>query len=344
MSSSGFPVDASIVSSQALATEVLSNYPLPHPLSCKFLQQSLNDTYTVQAGASKYYLRVYRHGWRDKPQIEAEVDLLNHLVAERQPVSSPVAKDDGTYLTQIDAPEGTRYAVLFTEAPGRRPAFNTTDCRQFGEIVANLHASMDQQPEDARRFHLDLAHLIDEPLEYIEPYLSHRPREFENLQRTAESLKSDIEGLLTTNMPAYGGCHGDHHGGNVNQDREGRMVVFDFDCYGYGWRAYDLAVFLWQASGPPGLNGKGNADAPSQWKSFLEGYSQVRTLTNDELEATRLFVPIRRIWWMGVQTRLAQTVGRNPWPNLAGLDEDAQRVWFDRNIGLVDDSIDRQLP
>ena len=113
---SGFPVDASIISSQALATNVLSKYHLQSPLTCKFLQRGLNDTYTVQTGSSTYYLRVYRHGLRKKSEIDAEVDMLIYLVRERQPVAAPVAMQDGTYLTRIDAPEGTRYAVLFTDS------------------------------------------------------------------------------------------------------------------------------------------------------------------------------------------------------------------------------------
>ncbi|TDJ31609.1 MAG: hypothetical protein E2O61_04320 [Gammaproteobacteria bacterium] len=342
MAYSGFPVDASIISSQALATNVLSKYHLQSPLTCKFLQRGLNDTYTVQTGSSTYYLRVYRHGLRKKSEIDAEVDMLIYLVRERQPVAAPVAMQDGTYLTRIDAPEGTRYAVLFTEAVGKPPKFNMADCSQYGQIVANIHACMDQQQEDGRRFHLDLEYLVDQPLKHLEPFLAHRPEEIEYLRRCADQLKSGIDDLLLKNKPEYGCCHGDHYPANVHQDGEGRMVVFDFDCYGYGWRSYDVAVFLWQASGPVGLNGTGNADAPEQWDAFVEGYSRIRSLTDSELEATKLFVPVRRIWWMGMHTRLTETIGPNPWPNLAGLDREAQNGWINRNIGLVRDSMEQQ--
>ena len=103
----------------------------------------------------------------------------------------------------------------------------------------------------------------------------------------------------------------------------------------------DLAVFKWQATGLAGLNYTGNEEASRQWDAFLEGYCRVRTLTAAELAATHIFVPIRRIWWMGMHTRLAQTVGPSPVPNLAGLDRDAQTAWFDQHIGLIRRNIDQ---
>ena len=322
----GFPVDASVVSTQALLARVLPKYGLAQPLTCTFLERGLNDTYRVRAGPSTYYLRVYRHGWRKRSEIDAEVDMLNYLAKKRQPVSRSLPRKDGAHLTRIAAPEGPRYAVLFTEAPGVLPRFNTADCRQYGEIVASIHTSLDRRSEDPRRFHLDHSHLIDQPLEHFEPLLAHRKSDYEYLKRTGEMLKSGIDGLLQKKLPEYGCCHGDHHTTNVNRDDQGKMVVFDFDCYGYGWRAYDVAVFLWQLSGQFGFDRSGKAKAERRWNAFLEGYSRVRSLTDNELRATRFFVPIRRIWWLGLHaSRTVETFGR-------GFMQDN---WLDRNIGMV---------
>ena len=322
----------SIVSGEVLLDRVLSRYRLNQPLSCELLLRHLNDTYTVLAGASRYILRVYRYGWRRKSEIEAEVDMLNYLASQRQPVSHPVRRKDGAYLTRLTTPEGPRYAVLFTIAPGKAPRFNVADCIQFGEIVANMHAAMDRRPVDARRFHVDLPHLIDAPLKHIRPYLSRRKDDFEYLQRTCDGLKSAIDRLLPKAMPAYGWIHGDHHGANIHADGESGMVVFDFDCYGYGWRAYDAAVFLWQLEALLGFDRVGKARTTRRWNAFLKGYARVRPLTDDELRATRYFVPIRRIWWMGL--RVSQTV------QVTG-DAFIQDDWFDLNVGLIRRSVEQ---
>jgi Ser/Thr protein kinase RdoA (MazF antagonist) len=291
----------------------------------------LNDTYTVQAGASTYYLRVYRHGWRRKSEIDAEVDMLAYLASQGQPVSRPVPRKDGAYLNRIAATEGTRYAVVFTEAVGQVPRFDLADCSQYGEIVAKIHQSLDQRREDTRRFHLDLTHLVDRPLEHIEPFLAHRKEVFAYLKHVGDGLKSDIEGLLPRDKPEYGCCHGDHHGGdNVHRDQQGRMVVFDFDCYGYGWRAYDLAVFRCHMAGDFGVDRGGRAKLERRWNAFLDGYCGVRALTDSELKATELFVPIRRIWWLGLHT--SQTV------QVFG-DSFLTDDWFDRYVGLIRQSV-----
>jgi len=148
---------------------------------------------------------------------------------------------------------------------------------------------------DSRRFHLDLLHLIDQPLQHLEPLPAHRPADFDYLKCVGGELRSGIESLLSQEAPLYGFCHGDHHGGNVHEDEQGTMALFDFDCWAYGWRAYDVGVFLWSHAGAgwdPVTKGK----TTRRWNAFLEGYEQVRSLTEAERAAAKLFVPIRHIW------------------------------------------------
>jgi Ser/Thr protein kinase RdoA (MazF antagonist) len=167
---------------------------------------------------------------------------------------------------------------------------------------------MDQRRVDSRRLNLDLSYLIDEPLKYVKPLFVHRTDDFEYLDSIGGRLKSGIDGLLQKRIPEYGYCHGDHHGANVHQDENGKMVIFDFDCGGYGWRAYDVAVFLWQLTIALGWGRTGKARTTRRWNAFLEGYCSIRPLTENELAATRLFVPIRNIWMLGLRIRLAETM------------------------------------
>ena len=209
-----FPTTASVVSAAALTDRILSKYRLPQPLSCQMLQRGLNDTYIVRAGRMTYFLRVYTHKWRKRSEIDAEIDMLRYLVRQKQPVSRPIKRKDGTYVNRISAPEGRRYAVLFTAATGNLPDFNKlVYCTQYGEICARLHACMDRRKPDNRRFHVDLKHLVDEPLKNIEPFLKERPQEFEYLKSVTAQLKNSIDALLPKDPSAYGFCHGDHHGG-----------------------------------------------------------------------------------------------------------------------------------
>jgi len=42
----------------------------------------------------------------------------------------------------------------------------------------------------------------------------------------------------------YGLCQGDLHTGNARFDMHGRLTLFDFDSFGYGWRAIDIGVSM----------------------------------------------------------------------------------------------------
>ena len=328
----GFPLSNSILSGQALAQRVLSKFHLADPVSCYFLNPGLNDTYVVAAGPSIFILRVYRHGWRTKAEIQAELDMLVYLHRRRMPVSWPLKRKDGSLLTRIAAPEGVRYAALFTYAPGTPIDLNANNCSSYGELLGRFHTCLDKRADDPRRFHLDLAYLVDEPLRYLEPHLEHRRKDFDYLASVGRALKSELEGLLPTTKPEYGCCHGDHYGGNVHMDERDRMTVYDFDCYGYGWRAYDLAVFLAKNAQLDGTSSSGRAKSTRRWDSFLGGYSSVRAPSKRELEAIQTFVPVRLIWRLGMQAQI-EDWGRD-WAIGNTVDEDIKfmRYWLDHRL------------
>ena len=319
-----FPLSNSILSGRALAARVLNKFALPAPARCYFLNPGLNDTYGVTAGPSHYILRVYRHGWRTKPQIQAELEMLDYLHQHKLPVSYPIKRKDRSFLTRIAAPEGVRYAALFTTAAGQPMELNARNSRAYGELLARMHTCLDKYAEDRRRFHLDLGYLVDASLRYVTPCLEHRRKDLDFLMKIGGELKSRLDGFLPLTRPEYGCCHGDHYGGNVHVEEQGRMTVFDFDCYGYGWRAYDLAVFLAKNAQVDGTTRSGRAKSNRRWNSYLEGYSSIRQPSERELQAVKLFVLARLIWRSGTEAQV----------------EDWGRNWvfdgtFDRDIAFI---------
>ena len=205
------PIVSSLFSAKGLEQSVLGRYRLPEQVGCRFLTGGVNDTYLVTTDDERYFLRLYRFGWRSKPEIEAEVDMLVHLASGRQAVSRPIPRSDGRFLTRVSAPEGTRWAVVFSDAPGTPPRLNASKAREYGEVVGDMHVCADRKPLDTRRFHLDFAHLLEDPLAHMEPFLRHRAEDRQFLTGVSEDLKSGIESLLPTEAPEDGFCHGDHH-------------------------------------------------------------------------------------------------------------------------------------
>jgi Ser/Thr protein kinase RdoA (MazF antagonist) len=246
-------------------------------------------------------LRVYRTGWRTPSDILYEMDVLNHLAGKGVPVSTPVARRDGSFVRELRAQEGPRPAALFTYAPGKEAYTEEDYPQRYGSAVAAVHNAMDDFHSPHRRFSLDLGHLLDQQLAAIRPLVHHRPEDWQYFAQLGEKLRQRVTALPVEQLET-GYCHGDFHGGNAHVDGE-TLTFFDFDCGGPGWRAYEIAVFLWNAV----LAKK--EEAEPRWAAFLEGYTAVRPLKALDLAAVPLFVAIRHLWWMGLQCGNARDWG-----------------------------------
>jgi len=117
---SHFAVSYSIMSAAALTAEILPQFGIHEGATCEFFTGGFNDTYRVRtAQGPNYYLRVYRARWRTLPDILYELDVLKHLERKVFAAARPVSRFDGSLVAELAAPEGTRYAALFTEVPGK---------------------------------------------------------------------------------------------------------------------------------------------------------------------------------------------------------------------------------
>lgn len=303
-----FPAQTTTLSSTAFATRLLPRYGFGRTATCRFLHKGLNDTYVVRARGRDYYLRVYRAGWRTWQEIGEEVVLLNHLHRRGVPVSRPVCRRDGKYITRVHAPEGVRYAVLFTGAPGAKHVQMTPQqSALLGHTAALLHEQTDRQRRTYARYEIDLAHLHNTPLAALRPFFRHRPQDLAYLERVGAACAAALIGL-PCDAPAYGICHGDLHAGNVHFAGRDRLTLFDFDLCGYGWRAYDIAVFLWSRH----LAHPQPAERPRReraWHAFLRAYTHRRPLSQLELAAIPHFGALRHIWLLGLESDMTKIWG-----------------------------------
>lgn len=116
-----FPIECSILSSEALGERVLPHYSLTGSHTCQLLQHGDNDTYLAYQAQNKYILRVWSKDDRPWTEIEAEVELLDFLVQHGVPATQPLKRLDGRFLSEIYAPEGRRFVRVFHHADGRIP-------------------------------------------------------------------------------------------------------------------------------------------------------------------------------------------------------------------------------
>jgi Ser/Thr protein kinase RdoA (MazF antagonist) len=289
----------------ALIRQVLVHYRIGEITRCRFHARGLNDTYKVETNSNKsYFLRIYRAGWRTREQIEAELAVLQHLARCDVNVSVPVIRADDSLLTPLDCAEGGRWAVLFTAAPGEEVDFKSFTEQQaghYGEAAAAIHRAADSFAENFQRAALDLDLLLNAPLSLIMPVIAHRRDDLAYIADLADQLRSRVEN--TTGLE-WGFCHGDLHGHNAGYAGE-VFTVYDFDCCGWGYRAYDLSVFPWAFA----IGEQAPARIESMARAFLSGYLRHRHLKSIDVAAIPNFVAIRQLWLTGLHIGLADRFG-----------------------------------
>lgn len=248
--------------------------------------------------------------------------MLRHLAQRSAPVCTPVARSDDQFLTPLDCAEGQRWAALFTAAPGKEigyKGYTEDQAALYGEAVGAIHRASDSFAGPRLRPALDLAHLLDRPLALVTTALAHRAGDLAYTAELRARLRGKIEraaGLET------GFCHGDFHGQNACE-AAGTFTFCDFDCCGWGHRAYDAAVFPWAFA----LTENPVERIETMGRAFLKGYGRQRDLAPADVAAIPAFVAIRQIWLIGLHLELADRFGRG-W-----LDD----RYFDRHLKVLRD-------
>ena len=307
MNESPFPVQRSLLSAAALAERVLVGYELVGMPTCHFWRRSINDLYLVEAGGTKLVLRIAPANWRSLEQVAAEIDLLRYLQQKQIAVPGPIRHRDGTYIQTLHAPEGPRYAVLFTFVPGVPPDPTEGQAHRFGQAIAHLHTVTDGYPADREGFRFEPGDMVDEPLARLGPLFAEHEDDLAYLWDIADGLKR-AAGRLPREAPAYGLCHGDVNTGNFHLCGDDEWALLDFEYFGYGWRVFDVATFTNNQ-----IHQLGRTERTRRIvEAFLEGYGSVRTLSQAELEALPAFVVLRQIWLMGIGARNLPTMGTSP--------------------------------
>ena len=299
-----FPALISVLSPTALAEQILPDFGIGPVAECRFYSGGFNHTYQVLAQTGEtYYFRVYRPMWRTLDDIRCELDALLHLEKKGYPAARPLPFQGGAPYCEIHAPEGVRYGALVNLCSGEEISYDKNPqemSHSYGRAVAGMHNAFEDFTSPHPRFRKDLHHLIDKPLANIQPFLAHRPADWEYLVQLATQIRTRIEALPAEGLE-QGFCHGDLQGYHAKVDRDGTLDFFDFDCGGFGYRSYDLAVFLWCA--------RLEDQVEERWEPFLAGYQEVRKLNPLDIEAVPLFVGGRYLWHMGVHTQNAPDWG-----------------------------------
>ncbi|WP_338876260.1 phosphotransferase [Spirosoma sp. SC4-14] len=294
-----FPTQYSTLSTVALTNHIEKHYGLTN-LTGKFLLHGVSDTYRLDGLTDSYIFKVYRSAHRKLNEIKGEVELIRILHERGAQVSYPILDRNNESIQVFSAAEGTRHGVLFSFANGKN-VYDFTDeqLRIIGREMAFNHNITSQIELAYERNAYDIETTLQRPLQRLKPWFVDDPEGYSYLLAIAGQVIQKL-GTFDTDCFSYGYCHYDYLPKNFHFDGD-RLTLFDFDFAGKGFLANDLASFLvhFFFHTATGKITKGEADR--QYLLFVEGYRQIRPLSDEELEAVPFLGIMFWIFYLGFQ-------------------------------------------
>ena len=247
-----------------------------------FIQLSDSITYKIETSSGeKYLLRIHADRCT-KEQIRSELILLQFLSQEAgMMVPTGLASKDGDCILEVATEEGYRspYVTIMRWVEGESPSGEMTDSDAYnmGVMAGKLHDAVAQfnppghfvrPTTGAESFREEVARLET----YHDRFLSDAAW---GMYRTAADQILASLADINKNNDNYGLIHGDLHTGNI-VSHDGMPFPIDFGRCSYGYYLYDVASTIL------GLYPKHRA-------MFMQGYLQVRSLTEEDLQHLEIF-------------------------------------------------------
>lgn len=296
------------------------------------LQHFLNTTFRIDIPSQnqRYVLRISRAGYQNVATIRSELLWLQAIRRETDlVVPEPLLNRDESLLTTVEIPgvPEPRHCVLFRRVDGRfhRTMLRPADLERVGMLMAKLHLHVQRfiLPQGFTRKRWDLEGLQGRALG-IEHGRSRKhlsPEECSVLDRVAERVGQTMQ-TLGEGPEVFGLIHADVHQWNYLFHR-GKVHLIDFDTSGWGYFAYDIAVTFSTLLYHPEL--------PALRAAFLQGYRQVRPLSDEQEASIDTFVAARIF---GHTQWVAAHIGEAAFGSKAAVrvaqQLDVLRNWLDR--------------
>jgi Ser/Thr protein kinase RdoA (MazF antagonist) len=299
-----FPVIHSTLDPNALKDEVVRRYDLPTPVRCQLINRANNDFYEVRAGDQRYALRVAKANFRTREAYHYESTYVHHLYTQGCQVPAPIPAKDGSFLFEVEAPEGTRTLTLMRWLEGTvfSKDLSVEEAHDIGKTLATLHLAGASFTPDTPR-HLSATAMIDERMPLLLAMLESDPAHRAFYEQATALVKKGYAALQGADVPR-GPVHGDFQYANVMRTTDGTFAALDFDSCGFGYLAEDIFTFLWRS----------DLDIKNQTlnDAFIRGYTETRPLEAIEQSNLGLFRVARDLVMSSTFAMLINRIGPVP--------------------------------
>jgi Ser/Thr protein kinase RdoA (MazF antagonist) len=291
-----FPVTNSNLSSTHIGLFLQEKYSFSQDTKCQLIKAGINDTYLVTDNSDKFVFRVYSLNWRSKKEIDEEIKMLNQLKENAISISYPLSDKENNYIQTLSAPEGERFAVLFTFASGEKQHLISEETHfQIGQLIAKIHRITHNQKLNRLDYSPEVI-LIDS-LKKVSSFLSIDTEEM-NFMKSAQSYLFKEFKNADTSKIRQGVVHLDIWFDNLNITNDKKVTIFDFDFCGNGWLCLDIAYYILQLHNIEKYEAK---DYQPKVDSFLKGYESITPISAEEKRLIPILGVSLYFFYLGVQ-------------------------------------------
>ncbi len=291
-----FPVTNSNLSAKHIGLLLQEKYSLSKETKCQLIKAGINDTYLVSDNLYKFIFRVYSLNWRTKAEIDEEIKLLNQLKQNDISISYPLSDIESNYIQTLSAPEGERFAVLFTFASGEKQHMISAETHfQIGQLMARIHKITHNQKLNRIDYSPEVI-LIDS-LEKVSSFLPCDTEEMTFMKSAQSYLLNEFKNADTSQI-RQGVVHLDIWFDNLNITKDNKVTIFDFDFCGNGWLCLDVAYYILQLHNIEKYEAK---DYQPKVESFIKGYESLTTLSTEEKRLLPMLGVSLYFFYLGVQ-------------------------------------------
>jgi Ser/Thr protein kinase RdoA (MazF antagonist) len=273
----------------------LPDWGLSDETELSLLAVSENVTFRAkdpQSGRDVVF-RVHRPGYHTLAEIASELAWLAALSSEGVVnTPKPVLQTNGDLIADIDDGTQMRHVVAFKFQPGREPEQGAGFAgwfRELGIITAKLHTHSSQwkPPRGFQRKTWNFDSMLG-----ANPLWGNW-RDAVDLSGEGREVLEETASLLRERLADYGDgpdrfglIHADLRPSNLLIDGD-RLWIIDFDDSGFSWYLYDFAAAISFLEHEP--------DVPDLLDAWIDGYSTIAELTDEDLAMLPVFIMLRRM-------------------------------------------------
>ncbi|MBN8821856.1 MULTISPECIES: phosphotransferase [unclassified Spirosoma] len=290
-----FPVSSSILSPAHLAQFLQKAYSFGTDTTCQLLKAGVNHSYLVVDGVNKAVFRIYSLNWRTQTDILEEIRLLKLVKDAGISVSYPIPDGTGNYIQELNAPEGTRFGVLFSYAEGEKLlTFSEELHYKIGQIMARFHQLTHNLTLDRVTYTPEI--LLVDSIDKFRPFLPADTPEMQFMLSTQQYLLDQFA-AIDQSQTRQGVVHLDIWFDNLNIAQDGTVTLFDFDFCGNGLLCFDIAYYILQIHSTE----TDVAEFYKKKESFLRGYESITPISDEERRLLPMLGESIYFFYIGVQ-------------------------------------------